>query len=103
MFKLFACLYLKVKTRDLLNLYKEIIYIKRFFKRLWNAFRKVTITIIKAVVFGVLVSIPILFLTNIIEYLTGSTGVALGILGLILFVGLIAFFFIFDIPDNDNK
>ena len=75
---------------------------KRFFKRLWNAFREVTTIIIKAVVFAVLVSIPILFLTNIIEYLTGSTGVALGILGLILFVGLIAFFFILDISD-DNK
>ena len=76
---------------------------KRFFKRLWNAFREVAIIIIKAVVFGVLVSIPIIFLTNIIEYLTGSAGVALGILGLILFVGLIAFFFILDIPNSDNK
>ena len=76
---------------------------KRFFKRLWNAFRAVTIIIIKAVVFGVLVSIPIIFLTNIIEYLIGSAGVALGILGLILFVGLIAFFFIVDIPNSDNK
>ena len=76
---------------------------KRFFKRLWNALKVVTTIIIKAAVLGVLISTPIGFLANIIEYLTGSTGITLGILGLILFVGLIVFFFIVDIPDGDNK
>lgn len=76
---------------------------KRFLKRLWNAFWNVVTTIVKAVIIGMVISIPTIFLCKGIEYLTGSTSITLGILGLTVFIGLVVFFFICDIPDDDNK
>ena len=76
---------------------------KRFLKRLGKAFWEVVVCLFKAIFFGVLISLPVLLLCKGLEYLTGSSVVALGILGLIFFVGLVVFFYIVDISDDNNK
>ena len=76
---------------------------KRFLKRLWNAFWNVVTTIVKAVIIGMVISIPTVFLSEGIEHLTGSRSITIGIFGLTVFIGLVVLFFIYDIPDDDNK